>query len=566
MTTSERLRGTPPREGGARPGLRPMAQVALDLGLDPQRIVPYGRGCAKVPATLLPELERSSTSRGKLILVTSMTPTSHGEGKTVTSIGLAMAFHTLGYRSTVCLRQPSLGPTLGLKGGGAGGGRATVEPSAEINLGFPGDASAVASAHNLLSALLDNHLHHQLDPPLDPKRIDWPRTMDLDDRALRHLRIGMGAGPGSGPEREENFVITAASEVMAVLGLAGDHQDLRERLGRILVGRLKGRGPFFARDLRAQGAMLALLRDAFQPNLVQTSEGSPAFVHTGPFANIAHGTASLLSIRMARALSDVCLVETGFGSDLGAEKFMDLVSPLGHLPVEAAVIVVTLPALRSHGGGDPDRPLEPNLTAVRAGLPNLEKHLENVEKLGLSAVVALNRFPGDRPEEVREVARFCDDRGASFAESVAYEKGGSGALELAERVLEATRKGRTGRPLLPPSLDAEEKLTVLAREIYGADGVDLSPEAKSDLDEVRAMGLGGLPVCVAKTQLSLSDDPHVRGRPRGYRIAVRRVLPRTGAGYLVATTGQISLMPGLPRLPAALDVDLSDLGDITGVR
>ncbi len=548
-------------------GVRKIADVAYDLGLGVDHLVPYGQGCAKVPVDLLPSLERASLHRGKVLLVTSMTPTTHGEGKTVTSIGLAMALRKLGYRSTVCLRQPSLGPTLGLKGGGSGGGRACVEPAALLNLGFPGDTSAVTSAHNLLSALIDNHLHHGLAPPLDPGRIVWPRTMDMDDRALRQVRIGLGEGKGYGPARDDSFIITAASEVMAVLGLARDPQDLKDRLGRILVGWTRDGQAVYARELGAVGAMAALLRDALYPNLVQTSEGTPAFVHTGPFANLGHGTASAISIHMARALSEICLVEAGFASDLGTEKFMDLVGPIADVPVDGAVVVATLPALRYHGGADLVNDHLPNPEAVGKGLANLEKHLDNVRTFGLSPVVALNRFPGDSAEEVRQVGAFCDRQGVPWAESNVFAEGSAGGVQLAELVLDAARKGARGHPLYDAErTTAEEKLERVAREIYGADGVDLSAQAVKDLEEVRALGHGRLPLCIAKTPLSLSDDPHLRGRPGGFRLQVHRVLPRTGAGYLVATTGEIVLMPGLPRAPAALGIDLTPSGEITGVH
>lgn len=549
-------------------GVRPIADVARDLGLDSEQVLPYGEGLAKLPVDLLSTLERSSPRRGKLVLVTSMTPTTHGEGKTVTSIGLAMALRKLGYRSTVALRQPSLGPTLGLKGGGAGGGRATVEPAALLNLGFPGDTAAVTSAHNLLSALIDNHLYHRVAPIPDPGRIEWPRTLDMDDRALREVRVGVGEGKGRGPARADSFIITAASEVMAILGLAQDHVDLKKRLGRIFVGWSGDSHPIYAEDLGVAGAMAALLRDALRPNLVQTSEGTPAFVHTGPFANLGHGTASLLSIRMARALSEICLVETGFASDLGLEKFMDLVSPVAKLSIDGVVVVATLPALRYHGGVDLAKDREPNPSAVSKGLVNLEKHLDNVRRLGLAPVVALNRFPGDSPEEVRLVGDFCDRQGVACADSTAYAEGSAGALQLAEVVLDLTRKGGAeGHALYDPgTTTAEEKLDRVAREVYGADGVELAPEAQKDLEEIRSLGHGQLPLCIAKTPLSLSDDPHLRGRPKGFVIRVHRVLPRTGAGYLVATTGEIVLMPGLPKAPAALDIDLSPSGEITGVR
>lgn len=552
-------------EASAAKGLRPIVQVAHDLGLSDDEVIPYGARCAKVPLSTLEAASRRPGPKGRIVLITSLTPTPHGEGKTVTSIGLAMALRRLGVRSTVCLRQPALGPTLGLKGGGAGGGRAAVEPTALLNLGFPGDTACVGSAHNLLSALLDNHLVQGGEPRVDPARVLWPRTVDLDDRALRHVTVGQG-GPKDGVPRPDSFVITAASEVMAVLGLSRDFKDLKERLSRILVGRTAGGDPVVARDLKASGAMAALLRDALYPNLVQTSEGTPALVHTGPFANIAHGTASRVSIQLARTFSEVCLVEGGFASDLGAEKFVDLVTPLGEFSVDAAVVVATLPALRHHGGAAPDRLSQPDLPAVERGLENLGKHLENVRTLGLRAVVAVNRFPGDTPEELRRLAQFCEAQGVRWAESTAFADGGAGVEKLAELVLEAAKTGSACKPLYGPGGTPEQKLDLVARQIYGADGVDLSPEARRDVEDLRALACEGLPVCVAKTPLSLSDDPKRPGRPRGFRVLVRRIRPSLGAGFLVAETGTISLMPGLPSVPAALGIDLSDHGEITGVR
>jgi formate--tetrahydrofolate ligase len=535
----------------------PEVASALDLGIEAYSLAGPGVGKLHLaPDGTVPLGAR----RGKLVLVSAITPTSHGEGKTVTAIGLAMALSRRGHRAVPCLRQPSLGPVFGLKGGATGGGRATVEPSAAINLGFTGDLHAVASAQNLLAALLDNHLHYGNALEIDPATIDLPRTVDLDDRALRHIRVGAGANVG--PERPDRFVIAAASEVAAIHTLGHGFRDVRERLGRILLGRTTRGDPVRADDLRAGGALAALLRPALEPNLVATSEGTPALVHAGPFANLGPGTASVASIRFGLAHADMSVVEAGFATELGAEKFVDLVSPVGRFAPDAAVLVATVPGLRYHGGGSGDGP-DPG--AVERGLPNLGRHIANLKRLGLSTVVALNRYPQDDPAEIALVRAFCEERGVFFAPSRAFAEGGAGAAELAERVEEALARGAPARPLLHAADPLPEKLAMITREMYGGTGARLESAAEADLAGLASVGMDRAPICVAKTQLSLSDDPHRRGAPSGFEVTVHRFHPYGGAGFVVAALGEILTMPGLPRHPAAEHIGLSDDGRIVGL-
>ena len=542
--------------------MRSIPEVAKELGLDPSELRVLDEGVAKVPLATA-RAHSASGRRGKLVLVTAMTPTSHGEGKTVTSIGLAMALRALGHKSTVCLRQPSLGPVFGLKGGATGGGRATVEPADEINLGFTGDLEGVTNAHNLLAALLDNHLHFGNTLAIERSSLVWPRTLDLEDRALRRVVVGVTGG-GRDLARESSFVIAAASEVTAIVALAADVPDLKARLGRILLGSRAGGIPLRARDLGAVGAMATLLRRAIEPNLVQASDGTPAFVHGGPFANIAHGTASRLSIELALATSDYTVVEAGFSTELGAEKFVDIVARGAGFSVDAAVVIATVRGLRRQGGAaDPEKTASPS--AVSAGLENLAQHIENVRALDLAPVIALNRFPGDAPEELALVERFAAVAGVPIARSTAYSEGAEGAKELASLVIGATSEGHHGRPLYPEGTGVEEALTTIARRLYGADGIAVSPDARLELEHLKAIGEVAGPVCVAKTPLSLTDDPHRVGRPRGFTPVVRRFWRAAGAGFTVAYLGEVETMPGLPARPLAETIDLTDDGRVTGL-
>ena len=544
--------------------MRTLAELSAALGLGPDEVHPAGRNIGKVAVSAVRRrLDRGR--RGKLILVTGMTPTKHGEGKTVTTIGLADAFARIGRSAVPCLRQPSLGPVFGVKGGATGGGRSTVEPSDEINLGFTGDIYAVASAHNLLSALIDNHLFHGNALGIDPTRITWPRTLDMEDRALRHIVLGKGPDPQF-VAHDGSFLITAASEVMVVLALARDYRDLKERLSRVLAAYTRTGGVVRAADLKAAGAMAALLRYALEPNLVQTSEGVPALIHTGPFGNLAHGTTSRLAIELALATADYAVVEAGFATELGAEKFVDIVTPLLGIDVDAAVIVVTQRSLRVQGGASDAASLHPDLAALERGLENLGQHLSNLVALGLAGTVALNRFPGDSPEEAARIREFCRAREVEVIESRAFEAGGEGSVELARAVERVAALHRHSRPLYPVGTPLERQLETIATRLYGAGQVVESPEALEDRTHLAEIGELTGPVCVAKTPLSLSDDPHVLNRPEGFTVTVHRWLRSAGAGFTVALLGTIETMPGLPSHPQAESIDLAEDGIVLGVH
>ncbi len=538
---------------------KPIEDVAKSMGIDPQRIEKYGNYKAKLPLALLEEKRR-----GKLVLVTAMNPTPLGEGKTTVSIGLSMALNRRGVRSVVALREPSLGPVFGVKGGATGGGYSQVIPMEDINLHFTGDFHAVATAHNLLSAMIDNHIHQGNALGIDSRTVLWPRTIDMNDRALRHIVVALG-GRKNGFPREDSFVIVPASEVMAILGLATDYADLKRRLGGILVGFTRSKEPIYARDLRAEGAMAVLLRDALKPNLVQTLENTPALIHTGPFANIAHGTNSIVSTRMAMAYSDVAVVEAGFGADLGAEKFLDLVAPTGEFKPSAVIIVATVRALKYHGGVPKKEVKLPNPDAVAQGFPNLQKHIENMRKYGLPVVVAINRFADDTEDELGVLKELLDGEKVRYASVEVWAKGSEGGLELADAVLDALQKESDYTPIYDWSMPIKEKIERIAREIYGADGVIYYPEAERSIRRYERLGYGSLPICVAKTQYSLSDDPKKLGRPKGFKITVREVRLLSGAGFLVPITGDIMTMPGLPKEPAAVRMDLDEEGRIYGL-
>ncbi|MBA2564576.1 MAG: formate--tetrahydrofolate ligase [Gemmatimonadetes bacterium] len=525
----------------------PIEEVASELGLDPERLERYGRFKAKVPVSVLDE----SRPRGRLVLVTGMTPTTAGEGKSTVSIGLAQALRLAGRKVVACLREPSLGPVFGMKGGAAGGGYSQVIPMEDINLHFTGDLHAMTAANNLLAAMLDNHLQQGNRLDIDVRRILWKRCLDMNDRALRNVVVGLG-GSANGVPRQDGFQITVASEVMAILCLASGIEDLRERLGRIVVAFSRSGEALRARDLKADGAMTLLLRDALNPNLVQTLEGGPAFVHGGPFANIAHGCNSLLATRMGLSLADYVVTEAGFGSDLGAEKFFDIKCRFGNLEPAAAVIVATVRALRRHGGAVKEAIKQPDAGAVRRGLPNLAKHVEIVRAFGVPPVVALNRFTDDAEDELDAVRELCASLDVPVALTDVWALGGEGGAELAERVQAEADAGRSRfRLLYEDDLPIEEKLRRIVTQVYGGRDVTFSAAAEKSIRELKKIGMEKAPVCVAKTQYSLSDDPGRIARPEGFTIHVQELRPSAGAGFVVAITGDIMTMPGLPKVPAA---------------
>jgi formate--tetrahydrofolate ligase len=536
--------------------LRPISELADSLGLADDDLEPYGRHAAKIDLSVLDRL--GGEPDGKLVCVTAVTPTKAGEGKTTTAISLTEALGLVGERALLCLREPSLGPVFGIKGGGTGGGRAQVVPPALVNLHFTGDIHAIGAANNLLAAMLDSHIWHGNELGIDPDTITWRRCVDMDDRALRRVVVGVG----DRVTRETAFDITAASEVMAVVAMASGIADLRARLGRITVARTTDGDPVTAEDLHAAGSMAALLVDAVKPNLVQTLEGQPALVHCGPFANIAHGNNSLLADRLGLKLADYVVTESGFGADMGFEKLVDIVCRAGGLLPAAVVVVVTTQALKRHGG-DPDG----GLAAIERGAANLEANLRIVREVGLDPIVAVNRFPGDRPREIAAVRRLALELGAVAAEvNDGYERGGTGAVELAEVVQEAAARPRSPRLVYPDDASLAAKIEAVATRIYGAAGVELSPEATAQAEALERAGLGRLPVCMAKTHLSLSHDPDLIGAPRGFTLPVRELRPYTGAGWIVALCGTMQTMPGLPAAPAAFAIDVDESGRILNLR
>ncbi|MGC5585372.1 formate--tetrahydrofolate ligase [Ornithinimicrobium sp. W1679] len=542
--------------------LRPIGEIAEGLGLGPQDYEPYGHDKAKLSLEILDRL--ADRPDGRLVLCTAINPTAAGEGKTTTNVGLSMALNRLGHRAVTTLREPSLGPVFGMKGGAAGGGYAQVVPMEDINLHFTGDFHAITSAHNLLAALLDNSIHQGNPLGINPKRITWKRVLDMNDRALRNVVVGLGK-VGDGVVRESGFEITVASEIMAALCLATGVEDLKERLGRMVVGQTYDKRPVTAADLGAAGAMALLMKDAVKPNLVQTLENTPAIIHGGPFANIAHGNNSVLATRTALKLADYVVTEAGFGADLGAEKFFDIVAPAGGLTPSAVVLVATVRALKLNGGKDKKELAEEDLEALGRGVVNLEQHLENLHKYGVPVVVALNRFPTDTDAELDLVRARCAQLGADVELSEVFARGGEGGEDLARAVVELCGRPSRFAPLYAPEDDLLTKIGTIAREIYRADGVDLTGPARTQLAELEAQGYGGLPVCMAKTQYSFSDDPTLLGAPRGFRITVRELVVNAGAGFVVALTGDIMRMPGLPRVPAAVGMDVAEDGTITGL-
>lgn len=544
--------------------MRNLNDLAKAIGLRADEIHPAGRWVGKVPVSAVRQ-RAAKKSSGKLILITGMTPTKHGEGKTVTAIGLADGFARLHHTAVPCLRQPSLGPIFGVKGGATGGGRSTVEPSAEINLGFTGDIHAVAASHNLLSALVENHIFHGNSLRIDPNRILWPRTVDMEDRALRHIIVGKGHDPRF-VEHESSFVIAAASEVMVILALARDYTDLKTRLGRIVAALTADGAAVRPSDLNGAGAMAALLRDALEPNLVQTAEGNPALVHAGPFGNLAHGTCSRLSIELGLATSEYCVVEAGFATELGGEKFIDIVTPTLGRNVDAAVLVATQRGLRYQGGASDEESEHPNRAALERGLENLAQHLDNIETFGVPAVVALNKFPGDTAEETQTVKRFCKARHVEVVEAKGFSEGGKGTVALARAVEAAAALGHQSHPVNAPGTSVFDQVEVIATRLYGATHVNRTPEALADLELLKRIGELEGPVCIAKTPLSLSDNPHVLGRPRDFNVTVDRLTRSAGAGFTVVYLGTIETMPGLPTRPAAEEIDLSPDGEVIGVH
>jgi len=541
----------------------PIKDVAASIGIKEDDLELYGKYKAKISDELINRTKKNPD--GKLILVTAINPTPAGEGKTTTSVGLGEAFGRLGKKALIALREPSLGPCFGIKGGAAGGGYAQVVPMEDLNLHFTGDFHAITSANNLLAALLDNHIQQGNELGIDPRQIVWKRCMDVNDRVLRNIVVGLGSKM-DGMVREDHFVITVASEIMAILCLADDMADLKKRLGRIIVAYTFDGKPVTADDLQATGSMAALLKDALKPNLIQTLEHTPAIVHGGPFANIAHGCNSVRATKTALKLADYVITEAGFGADLGAEKFFDIKCRMAGLKPDAVVLVATIRALKYNGGVPKDELSSENLDALKAGIVNLEKHIENLHKFGVPVVVTLNSFVTDTKAETDFVEQFCKERGCEFALSEVWEKGGEGGIDLANKVLETIEhKESNFKVLYDDSLSLKEKIETVAKEIYGADGVTYSPAAERELKRITDLGMGDFPVCMAKTQYSLSDDAKKLGRPSGFKINVREVYASAGAGFVVAVNGSIMTMPGLSKKPAAYGIDVDDNGVITGL-
>ncbi len=543
--------------------LEDIRKIADKAGIPEEYLELYGNYKAKVNLKIFDSLK--GKPEGKLILVTAINPTPAGEGKTTTSIGLSMALNRLGYKSIVTLREPSLGPVFGIKGGAAGGGYSQVLPMEDINLHFTGDFHAVNSAHNLLSAMIDNHVHQGNELGIDVRRIAWRRAIDMNDRALRSIIVGLG-GVSNGFPREDGFDITPASEIMAILGLSLNYKDLKERLGNIIAAYTRKREPITAKDIKANGAMAALLRDALKPNLVQTIENTPAFVHIGPFGNIAHGTNSILATKLSLKLAEITVTEAGFGADLGAEKFLNIVSRIGGFAPDVTVIVASIRALKFHGGVPKDKLTEENVDAMVKGFANLEKHIENIAKFGVPSVVAINKFPTDTEAEIAKLEELLSVKGVRFALSDVWAKGGEGGIDLANKVLDALKNEKSNyHPIYEIDIPLKDKIEKIAVEIYGADGVEFTSKALKALDRYEKMGFKDAYICMAKTQYSLSDNPKLLGRPQGFKINVREVRLAAGSRFVIPITGDIMTMPGLPKVPAAVNVDLTDDGEILGV-
>ncbi|WP_339609195.1 formate--tetrahydrofolate ligase [uncultured Planktosalinus sp.] len=540
-----------------------IADVAKKLGINPDDLELYGKHKAKLPLSLIVKTKAESSN---LILVSAISPTPAGEGKTTISIGLSEGLNQIGKKTTVVLREPSLGPVFGIKGGATGGGYAQVIPMEDINLHFTGDFSAIEKAHNLLSALIDNNIQSKTNSlGIDARTVAWKRVMDVNDRSLRNIIIGLG-GTGSGIPRESGFDITAASEIMAILCLSTDLTDLKKRMGAIFVGYTFDKKPIYARDLKAEGAMAVLLKDAIKPNLVQTLEGNPAIIHGGPFANIAQGTNTVIATKMGMSLSDYTVTEAGFGADLGAEKFLDIKCQSADLKPKVVVLTATIRALKYHGGASLDDLKTPNVTALKKGLPNLEKHLENILQFQLTPVIAINKFITDSDEEIEAIKAFAKSKGVRVALAEVWAKGGKGAIDLANEVVAAVEENKSNfTPLYDWKSDVQSKIETIATKIYGAAKVEYASRAKLDLKKITNLGLNELPVCIAKTQKSLSDNPALIGRPTGFTITVREIEIAAGAGFLVPITGEMMRMPGLPAHPASENIDIDDEGTISGL-
>ncbi len=541
----------------------PISQVADNLGIKEEDLIHYGKYKAKVSLDLFNELKDKED--GKLILVTAISPTPAGEGKTTTNIGLSMGLNKIGKTAITAIREPSLGPSFGIKGGAAGGGYAQVVPMEDINLHFTGDFHAITTAHNLIAALLDNHIQQGNELGIDSRRIVWKRVLDMNDRALRNIVVGLG-GRTNGVPREDGFDITVASEIMAIFCLAEDLEDLKERVSNIIIAYKYDGSPVFVKDIKAQGAVALIMKDAMSPNLVQTLENTPALIHGGPFANIAHGCNSIIATQLSLKLAEYTITEAGFGADLGAEKFFNIKARFGNLKPDAAVIVATVRALKHHGGAKKEELGVENLGQLAKGFENLEKHIENVNKFGVPAIVAINKFPTDTEAELNYVLERCRELGAEAVLSEVWAKGGEGGIEMAEAVV---RVCETKESKFKPIYDVEEsikdKIEKIAKEVYGADGVDFTKKCEREIANIEKLGFDKMPICMAKTQYSLSDDPTLLGRPEGFRITVRDIKVSMGAGFLVALTGDIMTMPGLPKVPAANNIDILPNGEIVGL-
>ena len=546
----------------ASAGLVPIRQIAEKIGIPSEAMDLYGDYKAKIKLSYFNQLPPNA--KNKLILVSAMTPTPAGEGKTTVAISLAMGLNRIGKRAIVTLREPSLGPLFGMKGGATGAGKAKVLPVEEINIHFTGDIHAVTAAHNLIAACLDNHIFRRKEPIIDPRRVTLPRVMDMNDRALRNIIVGLG-GKSNGIPRETGFIITAASEIMAILCLVKSYSEMQEKLNRIILGYTYDSEPVCLGDLKITGAVASLLKEPLKPNLVQTSEGTPAFVHGGPFANIAQGTCSIMSMKMAAGLADFVVTEAGFGFDLGGEKFFDIVCRMNGLNPQAVVLVATIRALKMHGGKSKSELDIPNLEAIRKGFENLEKHLENLAFFGIPGIVALNRFATDTEAEISLLNELVASKGYPFAVVDSFAKGSAGAIELAEKVAEIVQNEWHYTPLYELNTPVIEKINTVCQKIYGAEEVEYTPEARADLQQIKNLGLENLPICIAKTQNSLSDNPNLIGRPRNYTLTVRQIGISAGAGFLVPVTGNILLMPGLPTKPVAENVTIDDDGNISGL-
>ena len=539
--------------------MKPITEIAESAQIPLDAIEQYGRYKAKIDTTKI-----SGIANGKVVLVTATSPTPAGEGKSTITVGLSDALKQLEHKVIVTLREPSLGPVMGIKGGATGGGYSQVVPMEEINLHFTGDLHAITTANNALAALIDNHIHQGNELQIDPRRIIWKRVMDINDRSLRNIVVGLG-GPMQGVPREDGFDITVASEIMAVFCLATSLENLKERLANIVIGYTYMKEPVFVRDLRVEGALTLLLKDAFKPNLVQTIEGTPALIHGGPFANIAHGCNSIIATQTARKLADIVVTEAGFGADLGAEKFMNIKARQGGFAPDAVVVVTTIRALKMHGGvTKPDLSIE-NVEALKNGIPNLEKHIDTIREFGIEPVVALNRFVTDSEEELTTILSWADANNVRISRTNVWEEGGKGGLELAQKVLEVLQEQQHFTPLYNTTDSIEQKINTVVRKVYGGEGVQFTDKAKKQIAQIEKFEWNNLPICLAKTQYSLSDDPKQLGRPDGFIITVREVIPKLGAGFLVCLTGDIMTMPGLPKEPSALQMDVTEDGRALGL-